>query len=69
MRCNRLKQSVSRTLALRAKDPFWQARYYDFNVWSERNLWRNSATFIVIRCTGSESERPQDWSGVAFVII
>jgi len=25
-----LKQSVARTLALRAKDPFWQARYYDF---------------------------------------
>jgi len=30
-----LKQSVGRTLALRAKDSFLQARYYDFNVWSE----------------------------------
>ena len=30
-----LKQSVSRRLALRAKEPFWQARYYNFNVWSE----------------------------------
>jgi putative transposase len=30
-----LKQSVARRLALRAADPFWQARYYDFNVWSE----------------------------------
>src|ERR1700688_1835612 len=30
-----LKQSVVRTLALRAKDSFLQARYYDFNVWSE----------------------------------
>ena len=29
-----LKQSVSRSLALRAVEPFWQARYYDFNVWS-----------------------------------
>ena len=27
-----LKQSVARRLALRAEDPFWQARYYDFNV-------------------------------------
>jgi len=27
-----LKQSVARTLALRAADPFWQARYFDFNV-------------------------------------
>ena len=25
-----LKQSVARTLALRAADSFWQARYYDF---------------------------------------
>src|SRR5206468_6891279 len=33
-----LKQSVARTLALRAKDPFWQARYYDFNVWSEKKF-------------------------------
>ena len=31
-----LKQSVARTLALRARQPFWQARYYDFNVWSGR---------------------------------
>jgi putative transposase len=29
-----LKQSVARRLALRAAEPFWQARYYDFNVWS-----------------------------------
>jgi len=31
-----LKQSVARTLALRAAEPFWQARYYDFNIYSER---------------------------------
>jgi putative transposase len=31
-----LKQSVARRLALRATDPFCQARYYDFKVWSER---------------------------------
>jgi len=30
-----LKQSAFRTLALRAAEPFWQARYYDFNVWGE----------------------------------
>src|SRR6185437_9300243 len=29
------KQSVARTLALRDREPFWQARYYDFNIWSE----------------------------------
>src|SRR5258707_1319146 len=32
------KQSVARTPALRAATPFWQARYYDFNVWSERKF-------------------------------
>ena len=31
-----LKQSVARRLALRNAEPFWQARYYDFNVWSNR---------------------------------
>jgi len=31
-----LKQSVSRTLALRGVEPFWQARYYDFNVWTAK---------------------------------
>src|ERR1019366_2206873 len=31
-----LKQMVSRNVgAASAKSPFWQARYYDFNVWSE----------------------------------
>ena len=33
-----LKQSVARRLALRAAEPFWQAHYYDFNVWSERKF-------------------------------
>ncbi|HTC92164.1 MAG TPA: transposase [Terriglobales bacterium] len=31
-----LKQAVARRLALRAAEPFWQARYYDFNVFRER---------------------------------
>ena len=33
-----LKQGVARKLALRAKESFWQARYYDFNVWGERKV-------------------------------
>jgi len=33
-----LKQSVARSLALRQCEPFWQARYYDFNLWSARKL-------------------------------
>jgi putative transposase len=32
-----LKQIVSRKLGVtHGKEPFWQPRYYDFNVWSER---------------------------------
>ena len=31
-----LKQGVTRRLALGASEPFWQSRYYDFNVWSEK---------------------------------
>ncbi len=27
-----LKQGLARRLALRAQEPFWQERYYDFNV-------------------------------------
>jgi putative transposase len=32
-----VKQTASRHLrAIAGQNPFWQARYYDFNVWSER---------------------------------
>jgi putative transposase len=56
-----VKQSVARTLALRAQDPFWQARYYDFNVWSEkkfveklRYIHRNPVTRGLVK-------QPEDW--------
>ena len=57
-----LKQIVSRKLSVRkASHPFWQARYYDFNVWSERKyleklryIYRNP----VVRGLVS---RPEDW--------
>jgi putative transposase len=61
-----LKQSVARTLALRAADSFWQARYYDFNVWSEckfveklRYIHRNPVTRGLV-------ERPADWQWNSF---
>ena len=31
-----LKQTVSQKLGGGSRTPFWQPRYYDFNVWSER---------------------------------
>src|ERR1700683_5218896 len=61
-----LKQSVARTLALRAKDPFWQARYYDFNVWSEkkfveklRDIHRNPVVRGLVK-------KPEDWPWSSF---
>ena len=61
-----LKQSVARTLALRAADSFWQARYYDFNVWSEgkfvetlRYIHRNPVARGLV-------ERPEDWLWSSF---
>jgi putative transposase len=61
-----LKQSVSRSLALRAPEPFWQARYYDFNVWSNdkrieklRYIHRNPVKRGLV-------ERPEDWEWSSF---
>ena len=61
-----MKQGVARRLALRAVDPFWQARYYDFNVWSEhefveklRYIHRNPVNRGLV-------ERPEDWSWSSF---
>jgi putative transposase len=61
-----LKQSVSRSLALRATEPFWQARYYDFNVWSEekrteklRYMHRNPVVRDLV-------EKPEDWLWSSF---
>jgi putative transposase len=56
-----LKQGVARRLALRALEPFWQPRYYDFNVWSEkkrveklRYMHRNPVKRGLV-------EKPEDW--------
>ena len=61
-----LKQSVSRTLALRQTEPFWQARYYDFNVWTEkkhieklRYIHRNPVVRGLV-------EKPEQWDWSSF---
>jgi len=61
-----LKQSVSRTLALRRPEPFWQARYYDFNVWSNgkrieklKYIHRNPVTRGLVA-------KPEDWQWSSF---
>ncbi len=44
-----LKPGVARRLALRGEDSFWEARYYNFNVWSERKFVENCVIFIAIQ--------------------
>jgi putative transposase len=44
-----LKQKTSRKLKPRDQAQLWQRRYYDFNVWTEEKLARNSATCTEIR--------------------
>ena len=61
-----LKQSVARTLALRAVAPFWQARYYDFNVY-DFNVWSEHKFLEKLRyihrnpVTRGLVARPEDW--------
>jgi putative transposase len=61
-----LKQSVSRTLALRSLEPFWQARYYDFNVWTAKKhteklkyLHRNPVVRGLVA-------KPEDWPSSSY---
>ena len=61
-----LKQSVSRSLALRSPEPIWQARYYDFNVWTEkkrieklRYMHRNPVARGLV-------EKPEEWQWSSF---
>ena len=61
-----LKQSVSRTLALRHAEPFWHARYYDFNVWTGpkrieklRYMHRNPVARGLVA-------KPEDWAWSSF---
>jgi putative transposase len=56
-----LKQQISRKLKARGEVPFWQRRYYDFNVWSEekrveklRYMHRNPVKRGLV-------EKPEDW--------
>jgi len=60
-----LKQSVARRL-IDSGQRFWQVRYYDFNVWTEkkrleklRYMHRNPVTRGLV-------ERPEDWGSSSF---
>ena len=61
-----LKQSVARTLALRAAEPFWQARYYDFNVWSAEKQAEKLKYLHRNPVARGLAEKPGDWPWSSF---
>ena len=61
-----LKQSVARRLALRAAEPFWQERYYDFNLWSERKFVEKLRYIHRNPVTRGLVARPEDWPWSSF---
>jgi putative transposase len=61
-----LKQGVARRLALRAEDSFWQARYYDFNVWSERKFVEKLRYIHRNPVERGLIARPEDWAWSSF---
>jgi REP-associated tyrosine transposase len=60
------RQSVARRLALRAAEPFWQERYYDFNVWSERKRIEKLRYIHRNPVTRGLCAEPQDWPWGSF---
>ncbi len=61
-----LKQGVARRLALRAVDSFWQARYYDFNVWSEKKFVEKLRYIHRNPVKRGLVARPEDWQWSSF---
>jgi len=62
-----LKQTTARKLRPGVATPFWQIRYYDFNVWTDRKrieklryMHRNPVKRGLV-------EKPEDWAWSSFV--
>jgi putative transposase len=56
-----LKQAVSQKLNVRAPTPFWQARYYDFNVFREQKLKEKLDYIHGNPVRRGLVTRPEDW--------
>jgi len=61
-----MKQSVSRGLGGVDGSPFWQARYYDFNVFSERKRIEKLRYIHRNPVTRGLCAEPQDWLWSSF---
>src|SRR2546425_8129569 len=57
---------MTRRLALRAADSFWQARYYDFNLWSERKFVEKLRYIHRNPVARGLVARPEDWAWSSF---
>lgn len=61
-----LKQSIAPRLALRAAEPFWQARYYDFNVWGEGKFVEKLRYIHRNPVKAGLCEHPEGWKWSSF---
>ncbi len=61
-----LKQGVARRLALRAADSFWQARSYDFNLWSQRKFVEKLRYIHRNPVERGLVARPENWAWSSF---
>ena len=61
-----VKQSVSRRLALRSEEPFWEPRSYDFNVWSESKLIEKLRYIHRNPVKRGLVAKPEDWEWSSF---
>lgn len=59
-----LKQIVSRKAT--GKEPFWQHRYYDFNVWSERKFAEKLRYIHRNPVRRGLATNPEDWAWSSF---
>jgi putative transposase len=62
-----LKQSVARRLSLRAEEPFWQERYYDMNIWSERKKVQKLRYVHRNPVKRGLFESPEEWRWSSFL--
>lgn len=61
-----LKQIVSRKLGTSRSEPFWQRRYYDFNVFSQRKFVEKLRYMHRNPVRRGLVDRPQDWAWSSF---
>jgi putative transposase len=61
-----LKQISGRKLSGKSGEPFWQDRYYDFNVWSERKRIEKLKYMHRNPVRRGRVVRPEDWAWSSF---